>query len=174
MQGTRVTTAEDRGPTPVKLERVGWTPARGPYGRETGGRGGQGHGGWMDVQYRCVPWQAWQRGQGLMDTDTDPDGADEGQNVTPSRRRSKGAVASPVVGSFTMGASVARGATPWLLTWALPTVAVTLRMRWGRRGALQYVHALCRVHADRALRACVALLDMPTYQAGPKGPRGHD
>lgn len=128
----------------------------------------------MDVQYRCVPWQAWLRGQGLMDTDTDPDGADEGQNVTPSRRRSKGAVASPVVGSFTMGSSVVRGATPWLLTWALPTVAVTLRMWWGRRGALQYVHALCRVHADRALRACVALLDMPTCQAGPKGPRGHD
>lgn len=48
MQGTRVTTAEDRGPTPVKLERVGWSPARGPYGRETGGRGGQGMvDGWM-------------------------------------------------------------------------------------------------------------------------------
>ena len=84
----------------------------------------------------------------MMDTDTDADGADEGQNVTPSRRRSKGVVASPVVDAFTMGSSVVRGARTWLLTWGLPTVAVTLRMRWGRRDALQYVYALCRVHAD--------------------------
>lgn len=41
MQGTRVRTAEDRGPTPVKLERVGWFPARGPY------EGGSGFDGWM-------------------------------------------------------------------------------------------------------------------------------
>lgn len=31
--------------------------------------------GWMSG---TVPWQAWLRGQGLMETDTDPDGA-EGQ-----------------------------------------------------------------------------------------------
>lgn len=122
--------------------------------------------GWMGS---TVPWQALLRGQGSMDTDSDPDGADEGQNVTPSRRRSKGVVASPVVGSVTrrsMGSSAVRGASAWLLTWALPTVAVTLRMQWGRRDALQYVHAVCRVHAYRALRACVAL-DVPTWQPVP-------
>lgn len=97
MQGARVRTAEDRGPTPVKLERVGWSPARGPY------EGAQGlMDGWMDgMMSSTVPWQAWLREQGLIDTDTDPDGAEEGQNVKPSRRRSKGVFASPVVGSFT-------------------------------------------------------------------------
>lgn len=135
---------------------------------------GRGGGGWMDEQYRCVPWQAWLRGQGLMDTDTDPDGADEGQNVTPSRRRSKGAVASPVVGSFTMGSSVARGATPWLLTWALPTVAVTLRMRWRRKRCL----AICACTLPRTRRPSTAGMCGPPRRAGmparPKGARGHD
>lgn len=124
--------------------------------------------GWM--MSSTVPWQAWLRGQGLMDTDSDPDGADEGQNVTSSRRRSKGVRRRISRCGFShyrsMGSSAVRGASAWLLTWALPTVAVTLRMQWGRRDALQYVHALCRVHADTALRACVAL-DVPTWQAVP-------
>jgi hypothetical protein len=54
-----------------------------------------------DEQYRTVAGVAWLREQGLIETDTDPDGAEKGQNVKPSRRRSEGVVASPVVGSFT-------------------------------------------------------------------------
>lgn len=161
MQGTRVRTAEDRGPTPVKLERVGWSPARGPY---------EGWQGWMDgwvdgwaVPYRgCAGRVRWTLTPTLM----------EQRRAKTSRRPAADQRASSHLPWWVLplwGPPLFEEARAWLLTWALPTVAVTLRMRWGRRDALQYVYALCRVHADRALRACVAL-DMPTCQAVPRVP----